>query len=42
MEGKLDGPMFGSTRFQATGELSLPGAGAPPATAAPPAAAQPP
>jgi LEA14-like dessication related protein len=30
MEGKLDGPLFGSTRFQATGELSLPGAGASP------------
>ena len=24
MEGKLDGPMFGSTRFQAQGELALP------------------
>ena len=25
MDGKLNGPMFGSTRFQAEGELSLPG-----------------
>jgi LEA14-like dessication related protein len=25
MEGKLNGPLFGSTRFQATGELALPG-----------------
>ena len=24
MEGKLDGPMFGSTRFQAQGEFALP------------------
>jgi len=26
LEGKLDGPVFGSTRFQSTGELALPGA----------------
>ncbi|HEY1328275.1 MAG TPA: LEA type 2 family protein [Casimicrobiaceae bacterium] len=26
LEGKLDGPAFGSTRFQAQGELALPGA----------------
>jgi hypothetical protein len=26
MEGKLDGPTFGSTRFQAQGEFALPGA----------------
>jgi hypothetical protein len=24
LEGKLDGPGFGSTRFQAQGELTLP------------------
>jgi len=29
MEGKLDGPMFGSTRFQAQGEFALPGAQSP-------------
>ncbi len=26
LEGKLNGPMFGSTRFQSQGELALPGA----------------
>src|SRR5215471_13921416 len=26
LDGKLDGPMFGSTRFQARGEFALPGA----------------
>ncbi len=25
LEGKLDGPLFGSARFQSTGELALPG-----------------
>ena len=29
LEGKLDGPMFGSTRFQAHGEFALPGAPSP-------------
>jgi LEA14-like dessication related protein len=29
LEGKLDGPMFGSTRFQAKGEFALPGAPSP-------------
>ena len=31
LEGKLDGPGFGSTRFQSEGELALPGATPPPA-----------
>jgi LEA14-like dessication related protein len=31
LEGKLDGPGFGSTRFQSQGELALPGAAPPPA-----------
>ena len=31
LEGKLDGPGFGSTRFQSEGELALPGAAPPPA-----------
>jgi hypothetical protein len=31
LEGKLDGPGFGSTRFQSQGELTLPGAAPPPA-----------
>src|SRR5262249_39218255 len=30
MEGKLSGPMFGSTPFSATGEMNLPGATPPP------------
>jgi len=29
LDGKLDGPMFGSTRFQAQGEFALPGAQSP-------------
>lgn len=29
LEGKLDAPMFGSTRFQAHGEFALPGAPSP-------------
>ena len=29
LDGKLDGPVFGSTRFQAQGELPLPGAATP-------------
>ena len=29
LEGKLDGPAFGSTRFQAQGEFALPGAPSP-------------
>jgi len=29
LEGKLDGPMFGSTRFQAKGEFALPGTASP-------------
>lgn len=32
MEGKLGGPAFGSTRFQAKGELALPGTSAPRST----------
>jgi LEA14-like dessication related protein len=29
LDGKLDGPMFGSTRFQTQGDLALPGAPSP-------------
>ena len=36
MEGKLDGPAFGSTRFNATGEIALPAATATPGATPPP------